>query len=232
MSTSNSWLEKVPAWVWCSLIPTFGALAIVYAGLKSNTSRWIYLGITTFIASLILSSHGLAAVIWIAQIATAFYLRKSFLVKTMPDGYLPLGDQRLTRSLNSFHGKLDINRCSKDELVQVLGLPIVYANDIEFLQSEGYLFTYLEELSEVAGLPESYLKRIEPLVIFTYDSKRDFQSSWRRANSFGIDELVTAGVQLNVAERIVVERQKGDFKSVLDLRKRTKVSFQDLEMLL
>jgi len=232
MSTSNSWFEKIPAWVWCSLIPTFGALAIVYAGVKSNTPRWMYLGIITFMASLVFSSHGLAAVIWIAQIATAFYLRRSFLVKTIPYGYPSSGDQRLTKSLTSFREKLDINRCSKDELVQVLGLPIVYANDIEFLQSEGYLFTYLEELSEIAGLPESYLKRIEPLVMFTYDSRRDFQSSWRRANSFGVDELVAAGVQLNVAEKIVVERQKGDFKSVLDLRKRTKVSFQALEMLL
>lgn len=230
MPTSNSQHDKVPAWVWCSLVPAFGALSIIYAGVKSKTQRWIYLGLGIFVAALVLASHELAVVVWVAQIVTAFYLRRSFLKKVVPTEHLSTYGQ--VASLPGLGGKVDINRCSKDELVRVLGLPIVYANNIELIQNEGYLFTHLEELSEIAGLPESYLSRIEPLVMFTYDCRRDSQFSWRRVNSFDVDELIAVGVHLNNAERIVAERQKGDFKSVADLQKRTKISFKDLEVLL
>ena len=57
-------------------------------------------------------------------------------------------------------GKIDINQCTKDQMVYDLGLSIIYANDIEILRNEGYIFTDIDELAEVVGIPESVLRRI------------------------------------------------------------------------
>jgi hypothetical protein len=57
---------------------------------------------------------------------------------------------------------MDINIYSRDEMVWHLGLPILYANDIDAIRTEGYRFTCIEELSEIAGLPESYLPKLQP----------------------------------------------------------------------
>ena len=117
--------------------------------------------------------------------------------------------------------KIDINSCSHDELVHKLGLPIVYANDLKSLAQEGYIFTHLEELSEVAGIPESYLKQIEPLIAFHYNIHKESDVSWRRLNSFSVDELVACNLEETTAEKIVSERNKGIYKSLIDVRKRT-----------
>ncbi|XWK85653.1 MAG: helix-hairpin-helix domain-containing protein [Phormidium sp.] len=123
-------------------------------------------------------------------------------------------------------GKVDINNCSKDDLVNLLGLPIVYANDIESLQKEGYIFTHLEELHEIAGIPENYLPRLAPLVTFSYDYKKEAHSSWKRLNVMSVQELIASGLESEVAFQIVAERQKrGEYKSAIDIKRRTNLPF-------
>lgn len=131
-------------------------------------------------------------------------------------------------NLPRFGGKktLDINTCSKDEMVKILGLPIVYANHIESLQNEGYIFTHLEELSEIAGIPESYLPKIAPLINFSYDEKLENYLSWRRVNTFSQEQLIELGLSMEVAQKIVKERHKnGGYQSVMDIKKRTGFPF-------
>jgi TM2 domain-containing membrane protein YozV len=122
--------------------------------------------------------------------------------------------------------KLDINNCSKDELVRTLKIPIIYANDIDSLKNEGYIFTHVEELSEIAGLPESYLDRLAGKVIFTYNINKELECSWQRLNVMSIDELVLAGLGGNVAQKIVSEREdNGEYRSVIDVKRRTSIPF-------
>jgi hypothetical protein len=88
----------------------------------------------------------------------------------------------------------------KNDLVHGLDLPIVYANEIDSMKQEGYNFTSLEELSELIGIPEATLTRIEPLVVFGFDINKEIHHFWRRLNVLSIDELVSLGLHINAAK--------------------------------
>ncbi|HLO50064.1 MAG TPA: helix-hairpin-helix domain-containing protein [Kamptonema sp.] len=226
MSQNSSWLQQTPKWVWWSFCPGLGGLAIAYAGQKSNTTNWMAWGMGFVVAAFALSSTNISFIIWIAQIATAFSLKKRYLIKTSPRGLLIPEDANLAQLIAEVRGKIDINECSKNDLVNVLGLPIVYANDIESLQNEGYIFTHLEELSELAGIPETHIKRIAPMVTFSYDYKKEVHLTWKRLNILSGQELIECGLDAVVAHKIFAERQrKGEYKSAIDVKQRTGLPF-------
>lgn len=222
MSQSTSWFGQTPSWVWLSFFPIFGGLAISYAGYKSKTKVWMVLGVGITGVSFILSSTGVAAVIWLTQIGVAFYLKKKFLAKTYPKN-LPIPEElQLAKLVINSRDKVDINQCSKNELVNGLGIPIVYANNIEPVLNEGYIFTHIEELVEIAGIPENYINRLAPLIIFSYDYKKEADFSWRRLNTYSIDELIACGLDGAIAEKVVAERKRrGEYKSLVDVKQRT-----------
>jgi DNA uptake protein ComE-like DNA-binding protein len=235
MSHPSPWFKQIPLWVWCAFIPTLGGLSIAYAGHKTRTSEWVYLGLGLCGAAIALGNYPIAAVIWIAQIGIAFSIKQKFLAKMLPStqNYAAFADSQAARRIAEAHGKLDINTCSKDEMVRRLGLPIVYANDIDAIRVEGYMFTYVEELSEIAGLPENYLPRLQPLITFSYDIRKDDYLSWRRMNTCSIPELMAFGVTEETAGAIVNERlSRGDYKSVVDVKKRTGLPFRSYQSLM
>jgi DNA uptake protein ComE-like DNA-binding protein len=224
--------RSMPNWVWLSFVPLFGSMAIVYAGNKAKTSKWMYLGAGVFTVSLFSASTGMFYIAWLAQIYISFHIKEAFLRKTSENPELPgfhnLAQYQATPNSNA---KLDINNCSKDELVRVLGMPIVYANDIESLRNEGYIFTHVEELSEIAGLPESYIGKLAGKIIFTYNSNKEMECSWQRLNVMSIDELVMAGLGGTVAQKIVSERESnGEYRSVIDIKRRTSIPFHSYKI--
>jgi DNA uptake protein ComE-like DNA-binding protein len=222
MSNSPNWLQTTPQWVWLSLIPTFGGLAIAYAGRKTNTNAWIALGLGTTTAAIVLYSTPLGSLVWLFQVGTALFLKKRYLLKTLPKSAMLPDDAESIKLLAQAKGKVDINECSKDDLVYRLGLPIVYANDIDYVRNQGYVFTDLEELSEIAGIPENYLRKIAPLILFAYYSKKDSDLTWRRLNTLSIDELVIHGLPASVAQKIIIERDnRGAYQSVIEISRRT-----------
>jgi hypothetical protein len=100
------------------------------------------------------------------------------------------------------------------------------------LRAEGHIFTSLEELHDIIEIPNLTLKRIEPMVIFTYDYRQEAAYSWKRINLMTTNELIAIGVEPNAAIAIVEERQKhGDFKSVMDIKKRTGVPFSSYKQI-
>ncbi|HAN75075.1 MAG TPA: hypothetical protein DCQ51_07855 [Planktothrix sp. UBA8407] len=224
MSNLSQWFQKIPQWLYWSLFPVLGGLAIVYAGNKTKTQSWIYTGLGFVAAAFILSNTSLGGMVWIAQIITAIALRKEFLAKTYPNSLANSNESHLIKLIAKNRDKIDINNCSKNDLVHGLDLPIVYANEIDSMKQEGYNFTSLEELSELIGIPEATLTRIEPLVVFGFDINKEIHHSWRRLNVLSIDELVSLGLHINAAKIIILERQqRGGYKSFLDFKKRTKL---------
>jgi DNA uptake protein ComE-like DNA-binding protein len=224
--------KSTPNWVWLSFVPLFGSMAIVYAGSKARTSKWMYLGAGVFTVSLFTVSSGMFYVAWLAQIYISFHIKEAFLRKTADHPELP-GFHNLAQyqAMPSSKAQVDINSCSKDELVRVLGLPIVYANDIESLKNEGYIFTHVEELSEIAGLPESYIGKLAGKVIFTYNSNKELECSWQRLNVMSIDELVMAGLGGTIAQKIVAERENnGEYRSIIDIKRRTSIPFHSYKI--
>jgi DNA uptake protein ComE-like DNA-binding protein len=129
--------------------------------------------------------------------------------------------------------KIDINTCSKHDLVYALGLSIVYANDIDAVRQEGHIFTHIEELSEIAGLPERYQRTLAPLVTFTYNLHHESDISWRRLNYCSVEELTGEGIEADIARRIVEERDKnGVYRSAIEVRNRAGVPLKTYQQLL
>ncbi|AFZ02157.1 helix-hairpin-helix domain-containing protein [Calothrix sp. PCC 6303] len=219
--SQSSWFQQTPRWVWLSAIPVFGGLAISYAGYKSKTKGWIAVGIGITGASLLLSSSGLTSFIWMGQIGLSVYLKKRFLAKTYPKTLPIPHEPELAKIIANNRDKIDINECTKNDLV-MLGIPIVYANNVESLQNEGYIFTHIEELSEIAGIPEKTVAKVSSMLVFSYNYRKEADSSWRRLNTYTVQELIDCGLDAVIAEKIVRERQrKGEYKSLIDVKYRT-----------
>lgn len=218
---SQSPNQKNPVWFWLAWIPIFGGIAIAYAGQKINNNYWIALGIGAVISCLVLSSSPLTMMIWMAQICSSFHLKNQISSQKVIN-YSRSSNRKKASLRGNSQVKIDINTCSKDELVYELGLPIVYANDIESVRREGYIFTHVEELSEIAGLPENYITQISAFVTFSYDINKELDVSWRRLNSYSHDELIECGLDSKIAKIIIKERKKkGAYKSVIDVQRRT-----------
>ena len=81
---------------------------------------------------------------------------------------------------------------------------------------------YIEELSDIVGIPENVVRRIEPLIVFGYDLRREDNFSWRRLNHLSVEELMSHNIDEKSALKICLERQNnGDYHSLLDVKKRT-----------
>jgi len=225
-----SWFDQTPSWVWWSFVPALGGGAIAYAGVKTGSNVWIGIGAGFVTAGIVFYSSpylsGFATIVWFAQIATAFALKREYLTKTYPK-HLPLPeDEKLFKAIAATRPKIDINSCSKNDLVNVLGLPIVYANDIDSLRAEGHIFTSLEELHDILEIPNATLNKIESMVVFSYDYRQESGYSWKRVNSMTADDLMAIGMEPNVAIAITEERKRrGEFKSIMDIKKRTGIPF-------
>ena len=225
-----SWFDQTPAWVWWSCFPVLGGGAIAYAGSKTGSTAWIVAG-AGFVAAAIISPSiplvsNIAFFVWVAQVVTAFALKREYLAKTYPKDLALPEDAKLFTAIAAHRPKVDINSCSKNDLVNVLGLPIVYANDLDSLRSEGYIFTSLEELHDILGIPNPTLKKIESLIVFSYDYRQESGYSWKRINLMSADELEGLGLEPSAAKAIAAERQSnGEFKSLMDIKKRTGIPY-------
>jgi len=119
---------------------------------------------------------------------------------------------------------VDINTCSIDDLVHLVGIPSIYADNIELIRSEGYHFLDLEDLTQLADLPEDYCRKIEPLIVFNYYERvSNFNTTnWQRLNSLSIPELIELELDYDVAMKICDERHKnGQYRALVEVKRRT-----------
>jgi Helix-hairpin-helix motif len=222
---SNVALKQLPNWVWWSLCPVFGALTIAYAGYLTKTDKWLKIGggisAVLFLASLANQSWLIYLAVPI-QLAIAMSIKNTYLIKIAPRGTILPTDRQTAQLIAKIRGQVDINKCSKDDLVYILGLPIAYANNIELLKSEGYLFTHIEELTELADVPDKYCQAIEPIIAFNYYEKSAEPTDWQRLNILPVSELVELGLDRASAIVICDERQlHGAYRSLVEVKRRT-----------
>lgn len=222
---SNSALKKIPDWVWYSLCPVFGGLTIVYAGYSTKTDKWWQIGSGVSAVALLASLAGISWLVWLAvpiQFAIAMSIKNAYLIKSAPRGAILPSDRSTAKAIAEVRGKVDINKCSKDDLVHILGLPIAYSNNIELIKAEGYMFTHLEELTQLADVPEKYCEAIEPMIAFNYYERDADPIDWQRLNVLPMSELIELGLDRNSAEVICNERQlHGAYRSLVEVKRRT-----------
>ncbi len=222
---TNAVLKQVPDWVWWSLCPVFGALTIAYAGYLTKTDKWLKIGGGMSAILLLASLASQSWLIYLAvpiQFAIAMSIKSTYLIKMAPRGAILPTDRQTAQLIANIRGQVDINKCSKDDLVHILGLPIAYANNIELIKSEGYMFTHIEELTGLADLPEQYCQSIEPLVAFNYYEQFADPIDWQRLNVLPSSELIELGLDRDTAEVICNERQlHGNYRSLVEVKRRT-----------
>ncbi len=222
---SSTALRRIPNWIWWSLCPVFGAVPIAYAGYLTKTDKWLQIGGGMSAIVLLAALAGQSWLVYLAvpiQFGIAMSIKNPYLIKSAPRGGILPTDRRTAQLIADVRGKVDINKCSKDELVHVLGLPIAYANNIESLKAEGYMFTHVEELTELADLPQKYSQAIEPMIAFNYYEKSEDPIDWQRLNVLPMSELVELGLDRNSAAIICHERQThGAYRSLVEVKRRT-----------
>ncbi|MEL7223363.1 MAG: helix-hairpin-helix domain-containing protein [Cyanobacteria bacterium P01_D01_bin.36] len=212
-----------------AFIPILGGLSIVKESDRLRDRTTTHLAWAAFALSLVtaLSGHFLTA--WLVQIALAIWL------KAKHTGPFNAGLSHAGPSSTSIAPSIqqvDLNTCSKNDLVRVLNLPIVYANDIDLIRAEGYLFTYAEELTAIAGIPEAHVRRIAPQLIFAYHAQIEENHTWRQLNVLTVGEMLARGVEGAIAQKIVEERtSNGDYRSAVDVKRRTGLPFRTYENL-
>lgn len=201
---------------WLSFIPVLGGLSIVRESNRLGNHKCMQLGWGVFALSIVTALAGSFTFAWLLQIGLAIWLKTQH---GKPPAPPPLA-------------QVDFNSCSKHELVRVLNIPIVYANDIDLIRNEGHLFTHAEELVEIAGIPEDLVARIQPQLIFSYDAQKDEDHTWRQLNVLTASEMVARGVSAIAAQKIEDERTlHGDYRSAVDVKKRTGVAFRAYQTL-
>jgi TM2 domain-containing membrane protein YozV/DNA-directed RNA polymerase subunit F len=125
---------------------------------------------------------------------------------------------------NVIKNKLDINNCSTNDLVHIVGLQPNHAENIALIRTEGYQFLGLEDLTDLADIPEDYCRKIEPLIAFTYYEKfANFDATnWQRLNSLLMPELIELELDRDVAMKICDERhQNGEYRALVEVKRRT-----------
>ena len=232
----DNWFTQTPQWVYFCCVPFIGGLGLSAGGLLINNYWWMLGGVALVLGNFAIISSSLGDawfVIYIAQVAIAFSLKQSYLVQTFPKNFPLPRDHKLAQRVLALRPKIDINTCSKDDLVRGLGLPIVYVNDIFALRASGHIFTHLEELTEMVGVPQETLQRIGSAITFSYDPKQESYVSWRRANSFSVEELMAVGLTEQVARAITEGRAKGgQYRSIVDITQRTGLPIEAFRALL
>ena len=222
---SNAALKQIPQWIWWSLCPIFGGLTIAYAGYLTKTKQWIQIGggisAIVLLASL-LSQSWLVFLAIPIQFAIAMSIKNTYAIKIAPRGAILPTDRQTATLIASIRGQVDLNKCSKDDLVHVLGLPIAYANNIELIKAEGYMFIQLAELTELADVPEQYCQAIEPMIAFNYYEKSTDSIDWQRLNILPMSELIELGLDRASATVICDERHlHGAYRSLIEVKRRT-----------
>jgi hypothetical protein len=222
---SSAALKQIPQWIWWSLFPVFGGLTIAYAGYSTKTNKWLQVGGGISAISLLAVLASQTWLMYLAvpiQFAIAMSIKNTYLIKSAPRGTILPTDRQTAKLIASVKGRVDINKCSKDDLVHVLGLPIAYSNNIELLKAEGYMFTHIEELTELADVPTKYCEAIEPMIAFNYYEKSADPIDWQRLNILPMSELIELGLDRETATAICNERQlRGAYRSLVEVKKRT-----------
>jgi Helix-hairpin-helix motif len=222
---SSTALKQIPDWIWWSVFPVFGGLTIAYAGYLTKTQKWLQIGGGISAIALLAALSGQTWLVYLAvpiQLAIAMQIKNPYLIKIAPRGAILPTDRQTAQLIASVRGKVDLNKCSKDDLVHILGLPIAYSNNIELIKAEGYMFTHLEELTELADVPEKSCYAIEPMIAFNYYEKSADPIDWQRLNVLPMSELVELGLDRDSATAICNERQlHGAYRSLVEVKRRT-----------
>jgi len=118
---------------------------------------------------------------------------------------------------------IDVNRATIDDWLRLPGLSIHQARSLVALTAQGVQFLAIEDIAAALGLSAQRLQPLVPILNFSYYTPALTQQSINinRATSQELAELAIAPA---LAQRLIAERQNGDYRDFADLQRRLNLS--------
>jgi DNA uptake protein ComE-like DNA-binding protein len=128
---------------------------------------------------------------------------------------------------------IDVNQASIDDWLRLPGISIHQARQMVALSKAGVPFYSISDLAAALNIPISRLQWLAPILSFQYYDESESLPSIR-INNATVNELVQIpNIELELAEAIVTERQRGgDFTNLVNFQKRLGLSGRSIAELM
>jgi DNA uptake protein ComE-like DNA-binding protein len=228
-----------PAWFYLALLPGFGWAPLLFAGSRVRQRDWmacaVFYGCLSIIGTVVQPLSALCTVGWLAGMIHLALIRKRYHLQLhlMQPGTAIQSTQEIAVA-QEIGIQVDINQASQHELVYRLNLPITQANRILELRKAGVMFTCLEELASYTGIPLAKLTALGSLIRFNYYETAEGFERWMRINLLTAEQISREfTLPSTLSAQLVAERdQHGAFTSLVDLRQRLALPYDQLTHLL
>ncbi len=230
--------QSVPGWFYLAAIPVIGWVPLLIAGYQAKSKGWMASAVVygaLSLAGLVADPlAGLVSIGWLGAIIHLAAIRGQYqerLRLSAPNARI--GSRQEAELAQEMGKRIDINKASQDELVYQLNLSILQANKILEMRRAGAMFTSLRQLASYTGIPMGKLKEVEPIILFLYYDDGQGYERWTRVNTLSADEISREfALPAATAQQLVLERdQGGSFSSLVQLRERAKLPYEQIEKL-
>jgi DNA uptake protein ComE-like DNA-binding protein len=230
--------QLMPGWFYLAAIPGIGWIPLLIAGYQAKSKGWMMsaaaYGALSLVGIVADPLSGLVTFGWLGGIIHLAVVREQYqerLRLAAPNAQIV--NRKEAELAQQLGKRIDINKASQDELVYQLNLSILQANKILEMRRAGAMFTSLRQLASYTGIPIAKLQEVEPIINFLYYEDGQGYERWTRVNTLSADEISREFLlPAETAQQLVLERDNsGSFSSLVQLRERAKLSYEQLEKL-
>lgn len=126
---------------------------------------------------------------------------------------------------------VDVNRATVDDWLRLPGISIHQARSLASLTERGVQFLSLEDLAAALNLPIQRLQPLASVLNFSYYSPQ-LQYQRLNVNQATGQELTELAIAPELVQRIITERDRGDYQDFGDLQQRLSLSGEQVMALL
>ena len=118
--------------------------------------------------------------------------------------------------------KIEVNQATVDEWLRLPGLSIHQAKMLVELTKMGMQFLSVADLAAALEIPVQRLQPLTGILSFTFYEKESLLSPQRLAvNRADLAQLLSIPfIEMDLAQRILLERNQGDYRNLVDFQKR------------
>jgi len=118
--------------------------------------------------------------------------------------------------------KIEVNQATVDEWLRLPGLSIHQAKLLVELTKMGMQFLSVADLAAALEIPVQRLQPLTGILSFTFYEKESLLSPQRLAvNRADLSQLLNIPfIEMDLAQRILLERNQGDYRNLVDFQKR------------
>ena len=118
--------------------------------------------------------------------------------------------------------RIEVNQATVDEWLRLPGFSIHQAKMLVELTTMGMQFLSVADLAAALNIPVQRLQPLTPILSFTFYDQESLLSPQRLAvNHADVSQLLSIPfIEMDLAQRIVSERNQGDYRNLVDFQKR------------